>query len=108
MFISGGNSTITIRGKNNHIFLAEGDTYNVESLFENNIYPAGFREQANTEISMTVKGALNKINLSKATYNLTLEGVNSSVLFTEPNNNIQVINSNEVGETKITFNNNKK
>lgn len=104
-FVSGGNSTITIIGKNNHVFLAEGDIYNAENSFENNIYPVGFREQANTEISMTIKGALNTFNLSKATYNLSLEGVNSTVLFTQPNNNIQNININEVGETNLTFNN---
>lgn len=107
-FVSGGNSTITINGKNNHVFLAEGDTYNEESSFENNIYPAGFREQTDNEMSITVKGALNKFNLSKATYNLNVEGVNSTVLFTQPNNNIQTININEIGETNIGFTNSKK
>lgn len=107
-FVSGGNSTITILGRNNHVFLAEGDTYNAESSFENNIYPAGYREQTNTQMSITVKGALNKFNLSKATYNLNVEGVNSTVLFTQPNNNIQTININEVGETNIGFTNSKK
>lgn len=101
---SGGNSNFILNGNNNNLYLGIDDEYTIIFAQENNLYARGIKDNIEDQITSDtyiLTGLNNKLYLGDTSYNITLNGHQTSVFYTKNTDSLQKYQINEIGETTL-------
>lgn len=101
---SKGSSEITIRGKENTLYLGFNDLYQMNESSNNYLYTAGYEknEEHSSFETYTINGFNNRLYLGLGNYNVIANGYSSQISIEKHNSNEVNINTDEQGETRIS------
>lgn len=101
---SGGDSLVSINGSFNKIYLETNDTYKIIYSAKNSFYARGLNNNTENLIgsdNYTITGLRNDLYIGNTTYDLNLNGHETSLIYTKNNTESQKIKINETGITNI-------